>query len=392
MSDNALKVLYRLRKANYAAYLVGGGVRDLLLGLKPKDFDIVTDAKPEVVRRLFSNCRLIGKRFRLAHIYFRNEIVEVATFRAEVEDVHGHTGMILTDNIYGDLEDDVWRRDFTINALFYNIKDFSIVDYTGGMQDLKNRILRVIGDPEVRFTEDPVRMMRGLRLAVRIGFAVDPATSAPIASLAHLLVNVSGARLFDEIMKWFYSGDSKKVFEALYQYKIFAVLFPMSAKCLTNSKHNRCFKFFIAGFDSTDQRIATQKPVNPAFLFAVLLWHPLQERLNRYISRGDKLFVALNHAIHEVLNAGREIIAIPKKLIGTITEIWLLQYRFANQSARRVNRIFYHPRFRAAYDFLLLRAESGENVHKLADWWTRFQEVDDKERKTMINRLRRKMK
>ena len=281
ISPNALKVLYRLSKNGYSAYLVGGGVRDLLLGLEPKDFDIVTDAKPEQVKKLFKNALLIGKRFRIVHVRFRHEVIEVATFRQaaiidstqQMESAHG---MLLRDNVYGSIDEDVWRRDFTINALYYNIKDFSIVDYTDGVDDLDHGVLRIIGDPQERLVEDPVRMLRAVRLACKLGFVIDEATAAPFKELASLLTHVSSARLFDESLKLFLSGNSADVFATLRQYQLFQQMYPLTEESLLDVKRNHVIDLFLLRlFTHTDERIALGKTVNPAYLFAGLLWYPI---------------------------------------------------------------------------------------------------------------------
>lgn len=371
VNTNALKVLYHLKKGGFAAYLVGGCVRDLLLGLEPKDFDVATNAAPEDVRKLFRNCRLIGRRFRLAHIYFGRQIIEVATFRGKTQHHHPETGMILRDNIYGTIEEDAWRRDFTINALYYNSKDFSIVDFTGGMQDLNNKVIRMIGEPKERYHEDPVRMLRALRLSAKLNFTLDPETKKPIANLAGLLQNVPQARLFDEIIKWFVSGHSFETFKLLRQYGLFAVLFPQTEVILTCEKN---LKLLAQGFINTDQRIAEQKPLNPAFLFAVLLWPSLQKRIIQGQEQGLRLFPVLHQAMPEVLHRQTEHITIPLRLRRMIKEIWLLQYRLQQKNAKKIAQTLQQPRFRAGYDFLLLRAEAGEKVKALANWWTRAQE------------------
>ncbi len=371
INANALKVLYHLKKGGFDAYLVGGCVRDLLLGLEPKDFDVATNAAPEKVRKLFSNCRLIGRRFRLAHIYFGRQIIEVATFRGKTQHHHPETGMILRDNIYGTIEEDAWRRDFTINALYYNSKDFSIVDFTGGMQDLNNKIIRMIGEPKGRYHEDPVRMLRALRFSAKLNFSLDPETKKPISTLAGLLQNVPQARLFDELIKWFVSGHSFETFKLLRQYGLFAVLFPQTEAILTCEKN---LKLLVQGFINTDQRIAEKKSLNPAFLFAVLLWQPLQKRIIQYQEQGLRLFPALHRAMPEVLQQQTEHIAIPLRFKRMMKEIWLLQYRLQQKNPKKIAQTLQQPRFRAGYDFLLLRAEAGEKIQALANWWTRVQE------------------
>jgi len=372
ISKNVLKVLYRLKDAGFAAYLVGGCIRDLLADLHPKDFDVATDARPNQVRNLFRNCRLVGRRFRLAHVFFGNEIVEVATFRGEdnTSDQRKHSvhGMLLRDNVYGTLEEDAFRRDFTLNALYYNIRDFSLVDYTGGMHDFKAKLMHAIGDPYKRYHEDPVRMLRAVRIAAKLGFEIEAKTKRPIKSLVGLLQNVSPARLFDEILKWFQSGKSLATFHLLQQYGLFAVLFPQTEAELGGPHAKIAKEFLHQGFMSTDQRIAQGKKNNSAFLFAVLLWWPVQERLQEY---GKKMhhYQALMEALHVVLQRQCERITIPRYLTGTIREIWNLQYHLEKCNEKKAMQLLHHSRFRAAYDFLLLRAAAGERVGEVAGWW-----------------------
>lgn len=360
-----------MQAAGFDAYLVGGGVRDLLVGLHPKDFDVATNATPEEVRKLFRNCILIGRRFRLAHVRFGRDIIEVATFRGEVQYCNVETGMIVRDNVYGTIEEDACRRDFTVNALYYHSKDCSITDYTGGMQDIKNKVIRMIGEPVPRYHEDPVRMLRALRLAAKLHFTLDTATEAPILNLVGLLQNVPPARLFDEIIKWFHSGNSLDAFKLLRQHGLFAVLFPQTEANLIKGANQEVYELLVHGFSNTDQRMLEQKPLNSAFLFAVLLWWPLQKKVQKYQNEGLKLFAALQSAMQKVLQKQTQHIVIPKRLTQVIKEMWVLQYRFAQRKQRRIAHILRHPRFKIAYDLLLLRNESGENVKELTVWWTR---------------------
>ena len=275
ISDKALSVLYRLKNAGYGAYLVGGGVRDLSLGREPKDFDVATDATPDEVKALFRNCRLIGRRFRLAHVHWGPEIIEVATFRAMTPDADSgdkdhvvEDGLVLRDNVYGTIEEDALRRDFTINALYYNIADFSVVDYAGGMADLQAGRLRLIGDPAVRYREDPVRMLRAVRFAAKLGFTIDSATAAPIPRMADLLDDIPPARLFDEVLKLFMAGQGVETFEALRHHGLFRYLFPASDTALDDDDHGQLITFVARALESTDARVNNDRPVTPAFLFA----------------------------------------------------------------------------------------------------------------------------
>ncbi|MES9845810.1 MAG: polynucleotide adenylyltransferase PcnB [Candidatus Sedimenticola sp. 6PFRAG5] len=381
-------MLYRLRNAGYEAHLVGGGVRDLLLGREPKDFDIATDAHPEEVKKVFRNCRLIGRRFRLAHVHFGREIIEVATFRSmqepgEAGDRESENGMLLRDNVYGTIEEDALRRDFTVNALYYNIEDFSVVDYAGGMADLEQGILRLLGDPETRYREDPVRMLRAVRFAAKLGFRINEACEAPIFELGELLQSVPPARLFEEVLKLFMGGMALNSFEKLRHYDLFGQLFPETEEALSHEEHEFPITFVTRGMQNTDNRIAEGKPVTPAFLFAVLLWEPVRQLAHEFRLEGDSPLQAMQQAGSEIVFRQAQRISLPKRFSIPMREIWNLQHRFEFRSGKRPHRLMTHPRFRAAYDFLLLRAESGETDQELADWWTRFQEVEGDERNTM---------
>jgi poly(A) polymerase len=390
ISDYALKVLYRLNQAGYEAYLVGGGVRDLLLGREPKDFDVATNATPEQVKEQFRNCRLIGRRFRLAHVHFGQVIIEVATFRAphdsvDVGDEDGEedsndrrieNGRIVRDNVYGSLEEDAWRRDFTINALYYNVADFSVVDYVGGMDDLKRGQLRLIGDPEQRYREDAVRMLRAVRFAAKLGFDIHAASEQPIFKLGGLLREIPPSRLFEEVLKLFMSGQAVQVFELLRHYHLFDHLFPQTEASLSREEQGFPIMLVVKALANTDARIAAGKPVTPAFLFAALLWEPARLLAEQKRAAGMDDIEALAEAGDEVVGKQVKSITIPKRFTLPMREIWNMQPRFENRSGKRPQRLLGHPRFRAAYDFLLLRAESGEADMELAQWWTDFQRLD----------------
>jgi len=368
ISPNALKVLYRLKDSGYQAHLVGGGVRDLLLGREPKDFDIATDATPEDVRRLFRNCRLIGRRFRLAHVMFGREIIEVATFRALQANKEGtdarhidDEGRIVRDNVYGSIEEDAVRRDFTVNALYYNIADFSIIDYAGGVQDINAGLLRLLGDPVTR--EDPVRMLRAVRFATKLGFRIEKESEEPIKQLAPLLGDIPPARLFDEMLKLFMGGH------ALANYELFGRLFPFTEQSLTHEEQHFPLTLICRGMENTDARITQGKPVTPAFLFALFLWQPV-----------------LQHAGSQIIAEQAGIMALPKRFSLPMREIWMLQLRLERAGGRRSLRVLGHPRFRAAYDFLLLRGEAGEVSTELGEWWTDFQEKNPQQAVTSDNK------
>lgn len=386
-------MLYRLKNAGYEAYLVGGGVRDVLLSREPKDFDVATNATPEEVKEQFRNCRLIGRRFRLVHVQFGRQVVEVATFRGSQgsgngDDLEIVDGRIVRDNAYGTLEEDAWRRDFTVNALYYNIKDFSVVDYTGGMADLQAKVLRLIGDPVQRYREDPVRMLRAVRFAAKLGFGIHPDTQAPIFELGYLLQDIPPARLLDESFKLFMSGCAVSTFELLRHYGLFKYLFPETEASLAQAGNTLSLTFLLQALGNTDARLNENKPVTPAFLFAAFLWEPLRTLAQRYQSEGMGEFQAFQIAAPLLLTRQNQTIAIPKRFSLIMREIWSLQIRLQKVKSNKVMQYFSHPRFRAAYDFLLLRAQAGEEVRDEAEWWTRFQEMDEAQRATAIHALR----
>ena len=388
ISGNALKVLYRLHQAGFQAYLVGGGVRDLLLGREPKDFDIATDARPEEVKDLFRNCRLIGRRFRLAHVHFGGEIIEVATFRGQHAGEEDESealmrdGMILRDNVYGSLEEDAWRRDFTVNALYYNIGDFSVVDYTGGLDDLNAGTLRLIGDPEARFREDPVRMLRAARFLAKLGLRLEPQTEAWVRELGDCLHHVPAARLFDECLKLFLGGHAVQSYDSLRHYRLFERMFPQTEHSLSHEQDGHPQTLILRALANTDARIEAGKPVTPAFLFAALLWPAVREEAQRLAAAEEMTEVqALQVAGNAVASRQVERVTIPKRFSLPMREIWTLQARLPQRAGKRAARLFAHPRFRAAYDFLLLRHEAGEaDLGELCEWWTRYQESDEAER------------
>lgn len=387
ISEYALKVLYRLKKAGFAAYLVGGGVRDLLLRHQPKDFDVATDATPEDVKKLFRNCRLIGRRFRLAHVHFGRDIIEVATFRAQHrdgdEDGVMTDGMILRDNVFGSLEEDAFRRDFTVNALYYNIEDFSIVDYTGGMADLGQQRLRMIGDPDVRIQEDPVRLLRALRFAGKLDFSLDSELEAMFARHGERLLDVPPARLFEEMLKLFMSGQAVQTFELLLKYGLFQFLFPQTAELLeTDDGYTR--RFIEAGLANTDRRIQDEKPVTPFFLFGVLLWPPVQQQAALLQEQEESELQALYQAGRDVVQQQTRRITIPKRFTLPMKETWQMQARLVKRQGKRAVRLLEQSRFRAGYDFLLLRKQAGEPLDELCEWWTEFQSANEKIQREML--------
>ncbi len=384
ISAGALKVLYQLKEAGYRGCLVGGGVRDLLLGREPKDFDVATDALPEEVNRLFRSCRLIGRRFRLAHVRFGRDVIEVATFRANHDAGNGESddgslsvaGRILRDNVYGSIEEDAFRRDFTVNALYYDIADFSVRDYVGGMQDLKAGLLRLIGDPQQRYREDPVRMLRAVRFAAKLGFRIHPDTVAPMAPMGALLADVPAARMFEEVLKLFLGGSSLATFELLRHYDLFRYLFPATDAALAQQDQDFPLVLLGKALANTDARLAEDKPVTPAFLYAALLWEPVRLAAQALEAGGASPLEALQMAGNRITAEQAGITALPKRFSFPMREIWMLQPRLERRRGRAPYRLLEHPRFRAAYDFLLLRAESGEAPEELAHWWTDFQQLN----------------
>ena len=406
ISENALKVLYRLKDAGCASLLVGGCVRDLMLGREPKDFDVVTDARPEQIRKLFHNARVIGRRFRLVHVRFGREIIEVATFRAiprdaseeslsqegeedeEIEAIEDDTpAEAANHNVFGSQDEDAARRDFTVNALYYDIRDFSVMDYVGGVEDLKRGVLRVIGSPESRYREDPVRMLRAVRFAAKLGFKLDDKTAAPIRDLAPLLTTVPPARMFEEVLKLFHGGYALETYELLRHYGLFQHLFPLTEKSLEREEEGFPVTLVPRALANTDARVNEDKPVTPAFLFAALLWEPVRQRTGELLARGMNSYDALFRAADQVLCEQLRRVTIPKRFSVPMREIWNMQDRFERRAGQQAFRLLENKRFRAAYDFLLLRAETGEADTALADWWTRFQTAGDDERRAMVAQI-----
>ncbi len=459
ISPNALRVLYRLREAGYEAFLVGGCVRDLLLGIQPKDFDIATSALPEEVKRTFRKCRLIGRRFRLAHVFFGREIIEVATFRAmsapdeqpvepvpdldydespddlidELEDddtdestvlaeagphqkgFHGgrpladrdrsrhagagfdddddedritdEHGRILRDNVYGDIGEDVWRRDFTANSLYYNIADFSIWDYTGGVQDIAARSLKLIGDPVTRYREDPVRMLRAARFEAKLGFSLDGETGTAIAGLKDLLASVPPARLFDETLKLFLTGHGARSLEVLRARGLLGELLPTVAAYLDRHPDGAVARLLQQGLVNTDQRVQQGKPVTPTFLFALLLYGPIADIIEKQPQEKWHDIGTIVDAVDRAARGAQGRITIPKRFSLGVREMFAAQPRLEQPRGRRALRMLEQPRFRAGFDLLLLRAEMGLADPAIAEWWTRVQEVSQTDRDRMADAL-----
>jgi poly(A) polymerase len=400
ISEAALKVIAGLRREGFEAFLVGGGVRDLLLGGHPKDFDVATDATPEQVKKVFRSARIIGRRFKIVHVRFGREVIEVTTFRGSHDEperanqgkrpanqlsAKSESGMLLRDNVYGTVEQDAIRRDFTINALYYTTKDFAVYDYTSGLKDLKSKTIRIIGDAETRYREDPVRMLRAVRFAGKLGFSIEKSTAAPIKILANSLQDISSARMFDEILKLFMAGHAEATYQLLQQYQLFEPLFPEVQHALQHTPALE--KLIIIALRNTDSRINAGKPVTPAYLFAALLWPPVKLRFEQLLSEGVPDVPAMHQAAQEVAGRQQQYTAVPKRFGFPMREIWDLQLRLPKRHGKRPHLMLENRRFRAAYDFLLLREQSGEETGQLGDWWTEFQLRSEDGRNKMIQAL-----
>ena len=370
ISENALKVMYRLNKAGYEAWLVGGGVRDLLLGKKPKDFDVTTNATPEQVRKLFRNCRLVGRRFTTSQ--------------------RGQNGMLLRDNIFGSIEEDAQRRDFTINSLYYSVADFTVRDYVGGMKDLKDGVIRLIGNPETRYREDPVRMLRAVRFAAKLGMRISPETAEPIPRLATLLNDIPPARLFEESLKLLQAGYGYETYKLLCEYHLFQPLFPTITRYFTENGDSPMERIIEQVLKNTDTRIHNDMRVNPAFLFAAMFWYPLLETAQKIAQESGLTYHdAFALAMNDVLDEACRSLAIPKRLTTLTRDIWQLQLRMSRRQGKRAWKLLEHPKFRAAYDLLALRAEVERNaeLQRLVKWWGEFQVSAPPDQKGMLNEL-----
>ncbi|MDF1630448.1 MAG: polynucleotide adenylyltransferase PcnB [Alcanivoracaceae bacterium] len=391
MSRAALNVLYGLNKGGFEAYLVGGCLRDILNGVTPKDFDVVTNARPEEVQKLFRRARVIGRRFKIAHVYFGQDVIEVATFRALSEPderEESEHGMILRDNIYGSIEEDALRRDFTLNALYYNIENFALYDFMGSLDDIRERRIRIIGDPERRYREDPVRMLRAARFAAKMQFELEPETEKPIHQLGLSLHQVPAPRMFDEVLKLFLTGHALASMKSLQQLGLLEILIPESGKHLHEPGVGPVWHSLIEqACINTDKRIAENRPVTPAFLFAVLLWPAVVARTEKHIEHGVPFAPARQKAAGQVIHSQNEITAIPKRFAQVIREIWDIQLRLDKRQGRHAEVLVADTRFRAGYDFLLLREQAGEIEPGLGDWWTRYQEEDEHGRMEMVRQL-----
>ncbi|KVC81689.1 poly(A) polymerase [Burkholderia ubonensis] len=402
ISKNAVRVTDTLQQAGFRAFIVGGAVRDLLLGIAPKDFDVATDATPTEVQRLFRRARLIGRRFQIVHVQFGQELIEVSTFRALVDpppaeaeppkrlkrdelDRRTHavdaSGRVLRDNVWGEQHEDAARRDFTINAMYYDPSTQTVLDYHDGMADVRARLLRMIGDPATRYREDPVRMLRVVRFAAKLGFDIEPHTREPINALADLINNVPAARLFDEMLKLLLSGHALACLKQLRGEGLHHGLLPLLDVVLEQPQGE---KFITLALNNTDARVRAGKPVSPGFLFATLLWHDMRQRFEQYTADGEFPVPALHRAMDDVLDMQTEKLAIHKRYSADMREIWGLQLRLEKRSGRSALRLLEHQRFRAGYDFLLLRCESGELDPAVGQWWTDFIEGDAAARDALL--------
>lgn len=391
IDEHALKVLYRLHKSGYQACLVGGAVRDLLLGVTPKDFDVATDATPEQVNKLFRNCRLIGRRFRLAHIHFGRQIIEVATYRGAHDMTDsGHqdeSGRIMRDNVFGELAEDVWRRDFTANALYYDIADFSVIDFVGGYEDILDRRLHLIGDVETRYREDPVRMLRAIRFAAKLDFEIDEQSREPIYSLGYLLKDIPPARLYEEVLKLFHSGHAVRSFDLLLEFGLLQYLFPEAARSIENDANVE--QMLRIAMENTDERVRNDLRVTPAFLLAALLWDAVDSGVEEFVDNGMPYSVAIQKVATRVLSRQASSVSIPKRFSSTMRDIWGLQTRFHYRAGKRALSVLEHEKFRAGYDFLCIRARAGEprstqDLQADCQWWTDIQELSAEEQRNRL--------
>ncbi len=379
ISKNVLAIINTLQANNFEAYIVGGAIRDILISLTPKDFDIATNAKPEEIRHLFKNSRIIGRRFRLVHIFFGRELIEVSTFRAKPEKVERLKNGILKDNEYGTKEEDAVRRDFTCNALYFDPKRNKIFDFFNGIEDLKNRHLNMIGNAKIRLAEDPVRAIRAIRFSAKLGFEIDNKLKQQIIQVLPELKKIPYSRLFDEILKIFLTGYAENSFKLVNDFNLAKIFFPS-----LQSGSKETISFIKRGLKKTDERIFLGKPINPGYLIAVFLWKDVKILQDNLAKKTKYPLTALNDAIEITLNKQNKIFPIQKRFITTMTEIWQLQPRFENLNKKRVFRLFAHPRFRAAYDFMLLRGEENEVNEQIISWWINFVESTDEERKALI--------
>ena len=365
IDKDAQKVVKTLNKAGHETYLVGGCIRDLLLGHKPKDFDIATSATPEQVHQIFKRSRLIGRRFRLVHIMFSSrKYIEVATFRSGKVKTASN-GVIVRDNLYGTLKEDAFRRDFSVNGLYYDLQKSQVIDYVDGLDALNNSEIRMIGKPIERFEEDPVRMIRAIRFSVKLGAKLDPKISKSISNHAHLLSNIPAARLYDETIKLFHNDKSFEVFEQLLKFRLLKYLFGQTKET----------SFINKTLMNTSKRIKNGKPVTPAFLFAVFLWSAQNKRFNELNKKKKSRILLMMQASEDVISKQTKQVLMPRWLSNRVKDIWLMQYQLESCSQKKAKELIVHPRFRMAYDFLVLRSESiNPELAERAQYWTMLQQ------------------
>jgi poly(A) polymerase len=381
LSSGSRRVCETLQKAGFQAYVVGGAVRDLVIGVKPKDFDVATDASPEEVHRLFRRSRLIGRRFKIAHVMFGDETVEVSTFRSGESADTDELGRVLRDNVYGTREQDAARRDFTFNALYYDPATEAVLDFHDGMADIRNKLVRIIGDPNKRYREDPVRMLRAARFGAKLGFRIEDKTREPIKSMAELIGNVPPARVFDEMLKLLLSGHARPTLHRMRDEGLHHGLLPLLDVILEQPLGER---FVNLALEQTDERVRTGKPVSPAFLFAALIWHEVLAAWKAGKDRGMSAIPALHKAMDQVIDIQTDKLAIPRRYTAIMKEVWALQPRFEQRSGKRAFNLLTQERFRAGFDFLVLRAQSGEVPMEISEWWERFQHADADEQQSML--------
>lgn len=398
ISPHAIRVIEDLVDEGYEAYLVGGGVRDLLLGLHPKDFDVATDATPEQVRQVFRRSRIVGRRFRIAHVMFGREVIEVTTFRGHhpgkqdkgkknKHAVTSDSGRLLRDNIYGSLEDDALRRDFTVNALYYDPINNEVLDFCNGLEDLEKRQLVLIGDAETRYREDPVRMLRAIRFSAKLDFNIHSRTLKPIKPLNTLLQDIPAARMFDEVLKLFMAGAALITYQKLQEHSLFGELFPATQRVIHQGDETTV-AFLEKMLRNTDDRIHHNKPVTPAFLYGALLWPAVRQQREALLKQGMPPVQALQQAGIGAIEHQQHHTSIPRRFSTPMREIWDLQLRLESpRGGKRATQLLTHPRFRAAYDFLLLREQAREETSGMAEWWTAFQRANEAEQAALLQKL-----
>ena len=386
ISVHAIKTIEVLEDNGFEAYLVGGAVRDLLFGIKPKDFDVVTNATPDQIHHLFRRSRMIGRRFKLVHVIYGREVIEVSTYRSQQKEIPQPDGsMIRDDNHYGTIEEDAMRRDFTINAMFYSPTNHKLVDFHEGLEDLKHGIIRMIGDPEKRYHEDPIRILRAFRVCAKLDMTLDSPSRSPIKNILPLLHDIPHSRLFDEVIKFFLTGHALSSYKVMQDESIYSQFFLSPA-----FKSEEIDLFISNGLKNTDLRINQDKSCNPSFLFSFLLWHQVYLLWDQYKVDLKHSIAGLNQAIDEVIEKQIKLFPIHKRFTITMKEIWRLQPRFENQSPKKIYRLLLHPRFRAAYDFMLLRCQSNQLDQSIGIWWTNFIDADNHEKSLMVKQLTRK--